>query len=381
MKYRLHQKLEWAIEDALSKPPSATGRRLAPERVLCEITGVSRVSLRLAIDSLIARGLLVRRHGSGTYVRKVPAPPAIPAGAGGAFAVTAETLFAGLPETPTRLRMPAHRKSLRIVGWMNERSEYLRQMLVGMRRRCGQEGHDFVNLAVNPHNPRDITRLRRHRKRNHVDGYIIDSNLAAMFDAEFAEPRPPVVYVGHGEFDPDHEPIIQVDQHNAIQRALYKLRDTGYRRIGLIAMNEPLAERTQLASYPRCMKELGLKYRRTVSLPLRPAAHLDELRRMLMTKPRPQAVYVGDDILLRGLVKLLERLECRPGKELAVITLGSYGVPLPAGYDWSVMEFNPVQTGALAMESLVRGITRAGEPLCSVVHRAAWHPGTTHLRS
>jgi DNA-binding LacI/PurR family transcriptional regulator/DNA-binding transcriptional regulator YhcF (GntR family) len=379
MKHRLHQKLEWAIEDALSKPPSATGRRLAPERVLCEETGISRVTLRRAIESLIARDLLVRRHGSGTYVRKVPPPPEIPDAARGAFTLEAKTLFAAEPESPTRLRLPADRRSLHIVGWLNENSEYVQRILTGMHRRAEQEGHHFVNIAVDPRIKRDITRLRRHIARNHIDGYVIDSDLASVFENAFSEPRPPVVYIGHGEFDPDHEPVIQVDPHNAIQRALYKLRDCGYTRIGLIALDETPANKIQMESYDRCMAELGLKYRRVASLPRRPRSRIEDLRAMLLTEPRPQAVYIGDDILLRGLVKLMETLDCRPGRDIAAITLGSYGVPLPKGYDWSVMEFNPVQAGALALECLAREITRAGEPICSIVHRPAWHPGSTHL--
>jgi GntR family transcriptional repressor for pyruvate dehydrogenase complex len=45
-----------------------TGERLPAERVLAEQFGVSRPSLREAIQKLAARGLLVSRQGGGTYV-------------------------------------------------------------------------------------------------------------------------------------------------------------------------------------------------------------------------------------------------------------------------------------------------------------------------
>ncbi|WP_309237262.1 GntR family transcriptional regulator [Actinomadura sp. BRA 177] len=44
------------------------GDALPSERRLAEELGVSRPTLRQAIDGLVAEGLLERRHGSGTYV-------------------------------------------------------------------------------------------------------------------------------------------------------------------------------------------------------------------------------------------------------------------------------------------------------------------------
>lgn len=48
---------EWQANEAL---PS--------ERALCDMLSVSRVTARKAIDVLCERGLLARRHGSGTYI-------------------------------------------------------------------------------------------------------------------------------------------------------------------------------------------------------------------------------------------------------------------------------------------------------------------------
>ena len=44
------------------------GTRLPPEPVLCEEYGVSRITLRHAVDGLIADGHLVREQGRGTFV-------------------------------------------------------------------------------------------------------------------------------------------------------------------------------------------------------------------------------------------------------------------------------------------------------------------------
>lgn len=48
------------------------GDRLPSERAMAEALGISRTSLRKAIQVLAARGLLESRHGDGTYLRQTP---------------------------------------------------------------------------------------------------------------------------------------------------------------------------------------------------------------------------------------------------------------------------------------------------------------------
>ena len=54
------------------------GTRLPPERVLAEQYGVSRTVIREAVRTLVSKGLLETRGGSGTYVRS-PDPTAVAA--------------------------------------------------------------------------------------------------------------------------------------------------------------------------------------------------------------------------------------------------------------------------------------------------------------
>src|SRR5882762_3935196 len=44
------------------------GEAIPPERRLSSDLGISRLTLRAALDDLVRDGYLVRRHGSGTYV-------------------------------------------------------------------------------------------------------------------------------------------------------------------------------------------------------------------------------------------------------------------------------------------------------------------------
>jgi GntR family transcriptional regulator len=65
----LYQQLERALRGAIERGDLAPDDALPPERDLAAEIGVSRITVRKAIDGLVREGLLVRRQGSGTFVR------------------------------------------------------------------------------------------------------------------------------------------------------------------------------------------------------------------------------------------------------------------------------------------------------------------------
>ena len=65
---RLSDDIVERIETLILEGSFGPGERLPAERALAEEFGVSRPSLREAIQKLVARGLLISRHGGGTFV-------------------------------------------------------------------------------------------------------------------------------------------------------------------------------------------------------------------------------------------------------------------------------------------------------------------------
>lgn len=61
---QLHRRIADAIASARLKP----GDSLPPERDMAALTGLSRVTVRKAVEGLVASGHLVQRRGSGTFV-------------------------------------------------------------------------------------------------------------------------------------------------------------------------------------------------------------------------------------------------------------------------------------------------------------------------
>lgn len=64
----LYQKLQQALREAIQNRVLAPDEALPPERDLAEQFDVSRITVRKALDGLVAEGLLTRRQGAGTFV-------------------------------------------------------------------------------------------------------------------------------------------------------------------------------------------------------------------------------------------------------------------------------------------------------------------------
>lgn len=61
---QLRRRLQDAIAEAILTP----GASLPPEREIADVTGLSRVTVRNAMQELVDRGLIVQRQGSGSFV-------------------------------------------------------------------------------------------------------------------------------------------------------------------------------------------------------------------------------------------------------------------------------------------------------------------------
>jgi GntR family transcriptional regulator len=64
----LYQQLQRALRSAINKERLALDEALPPERDLAEEFQISRITVRKALDGLVAEGLLTRRQGAGTFV-------------------------------------------------------------------------------------------------------------------------------------------------------------------------------------------------------------------------------------------------------------------------------------------------------------------------
>ena len=68
----LYIQLQQSIEDALRRGALKTADALPGERDLAKQLGVSRVTVRKAINGLVKKGVLIQRWGSGTFISPQP---------------------------------------------------------------------------------------------------------------------------------------------------------------------------------------------------------------------------------------------------------------------------------------------------------------------
>jgi GntR family transcriptional regulator len=69
----LYHQLAEQLFDQIRQGAYPPGSKIPSEHELAERHGIGRPTVRQATDALIQRGVLVRKRGSGTYVRSVPA--------------------------------------------------------------------------------------------------------------------------------------------------------------------------------------------------------------------------------------------------------------------------------------------------------------------
>jgi len=375
------------LETLLASPPSSAGKRLRSERDLAALVGLDRMKVQKAFDLLVDKGILLRRHGSGTYVRKVPrteAAPAAPASVNvGAYTLSSEQLFAAVSEKPLRWQIHRQRKlNLGVLPNLQWESASNRSVFEGIKSRIRQEGHLMTRLKLAPQtDAASYEKAVRKLRGSACDGYVLWSSYAGMLDRAFPGAKPPVVFIGARERAADLRcsPIVRVSIEDAIVRALGILAEEGYRKIGILGFQsiERDCEADRIV-YRETMEKLGLAYRACEFCPLDDKAVMEAVRRMFGAKNRPEAVYVADDVLLHHVVRAWSQIGIVPGKNLGVVTLSSHGNPLPKGYSWSALEFNPFQVGRMAVDSLLQEIETVGEMICSFEHLAAWRPGSTH---
>jgi GntR family transcriptional regulator len=69
-KLPLHHQLENRIKEHIHSGVLRAGERLPSERELMQYAGVSRATIRQALNALVHEGILEKAHGSGTFVKR-----------------------------------------------------------------------------------------------------------------------------------------------------------------------------------------------------------------------------------------------------------------------------------------------------------------------
>ncbi len=381
----------------LSRPPVVTGVRLRSERELAEILKVGRKRVRVLLEDLVAEGVLVRRHGSGTYVRRVPIrsiddlisdAESLPQ----KWALRPESIIApddGRPTDVTRLKPAPHQRRLRLEIWsgFHKTSPTNRTILNAMLDRAEQVGHDLSvhSIIRQADQPLQEDELVQRLQAQPGDGYLVSAFLGPLFRRAFRKAfgstQPSAVYVAPGSAPVDCEPLIRIDTDEAIVRALSIFKSEGYERIGILTVKNPMrGAMTEEAFYNWNCGLIGQTYRAVAEEPRTVEGGYHGTLQLLDQADRPDAIYVSNDELLPGVLAALKERGVEPGADIGVITLSTTSDALPTDYRWSQLQFDPQIVGHDAVDAILRLIQTAGRRLNSQSYLARWIPGQTHRR-
>lgn len=379
-----------SMRQCFGTPPTQAGDRLKSEPALAELLGLKRPTVRKVIDRFVEEGVLVRRHGSGTYVRKV-----VELGADDEAAVKLDSaLLLEAPAAPQARKRPLQSDTRIKIGLIADLSGphpsgVYRLILDGICRRAIETGN-----IVEMHPAIKLRRTDRGKEAvqeailsQEYDGLIVKSEDDFMMEALAAVKHPSVVYLNMASrewsINLKLEPMVSFDLNYAMTGALHCLAvDQGYERVAAICFshgNHGLDDNREDAFlYNKTLDRYGRVYRRIIFL------SMDEQRnraaiKELVKSPAPQAVYIADDVALKKGLPLLVEAGFKPGKNMAVMTHMNKGVPPPRGYDWTGMEFDPIQVGTLTLDCLLTQIKSSGRDVLSLAHRPRWMEGATHL--
>jgi len=385
------------IRWTLTQPGARVGRRLRSERDLAERLDAARMLVRDAITQLVDEGLLSRRRGSGTFIRRVvterdqATDSTGPTTLGPLEAVDAESLFA--PPAATADGMAVQRevanRVLHLGLWCDlpRQGEPNRTIYHAICQRAAELNHQLTLLDT-PHAETSATThdLRRELAPLHCDGCLALSGWSRKFLTAVAGMNLPHLFFHLGVTSCYDPPMIGWDTLTSVRQGVSLLAEQGYRRVAMIYRDSGSAELQLLreSAYRDTVALRHLAYRRTLMLDdtaTDARTRVEQMLRGERGKPQPDAVFVADDHLLPAFFRALQTVGRTPGQDLGVILFTQTGTPLPEGVDWSRIEFDPVMFGRMLVDRLVQRIKRADEPVLSLSIQGQWRPGATHGQS
>jgi len=334
---------EQAVADieALIRRQGLWGRRLPAEREMAQALGISRGTLQRALELLESRGVVCRRHGSGTFAAER-------AGSGRAA-----------PDAQGRLAVIVSRKSLPVDRW-NYYGDMVRGALRAARRRGVPADvvvleevwvpgsgpgpgwarlRDFAGyLVVERNDPAIIRHLLKFRL-----GPVV------LLDATFRDL--PVIGVVDGSFE-------------GARRAVHYLVHLGHRRIAYIGPGKEAAgphEKTEgcLAAFA----EAGLRSEPGLAVSPeheRVEAEVDAAVERWLARPEaPTAVFAATDHRALAAVAALEQRGRRVGQDFAVVGFGDQAFRLGHSSRLTSVRIHTRQMGQAALAAALEAGRRS----------------------
>ncbi|MDD2710944.1 MAG: GntR family transcriptional regulator [Verrucomicrobiae bacterium] len=380
------------IEYLLARPPAETGLQLKPERELAAIFKQDQSVIRQVMGRLENKGLLTRVRGSGTFIRRVLHLPEDRPDPFMAFGLNPVDLLAGgngFQFSPV-FRTSSRKLQLGLLSDLSLTGPTSSRLLSSMLNRAGEKGHhlmaypvfneDEAQKAIHFGLPPE-ERIAGLLETDVCDGYLVLASWGDLFLKCLGNRRIPHIFFWLATHPLNHDPLIQFDTVESVERAVRIFARENLQRIAMLStVTTPVFQNMAGTAYERAMELCGFSHRQVEYTTLDTSQVFAAVKRLFDKQTGcPEALYISDDNLLPPVVAALAEMGKKPGGDLPIITLGNRGIALPDGFEWSRLEFNPDYLGRLLVDQLLQAVQVAGSEVQNLKIQARWRAGTTHL--
>lgn len=272
------QAIKRSLLDRLGK--MQVGEKLPSEPSLAKFFGVSRFTVNKAIGELVADGLVVRKHGRGTFlVRDVTQAT-----------VTKEVLLIlgkGVANSPG--------------------DGFYGPVYSAILEHLEREGHSVLSASADE-SPQDFHVVQENLQKNKLDGAIIIGRADGSVVDYLIQESIPLVLVDRNS-DAPGVGSVGTDNVNGARNATRYLIDQGHRHIAFVcsSLHTSFVERHE--GYRQALSE--------ANLPVSDALEITDLdldtsgktlRKLLTQSPRPTAVFCGNDPVASRVLRAVRSL-------------------------------------------------------------------------
>ncbi|MFW5694265.1 MAG: substrate-binding domain-containing protein [Alkalispirochaeta sp.] len=293
------------LVDRFKKEEYTSGRKLPTEQALTFELGVSRSTVRQALDILESDGIIVRKHGSGTF-------------------------FVGHAE-------PDHSGKTGLIGLINFFfMDYIYPEIIrAIEDTISAEGYSLALTNCNLDPQREIESVERLVEQG-VKGLILEPSRNSQIDETHPMQRLisdleiPIVTT-HWGISNVRVSTVTVDDVRAGYEATRYLINAGHREIALVYKREVQAGEDRFTGYRRALSEADIPYREERVVSFNNAEEAQNFRQgyeltnlLLERTPRPTAIfYFNDHIAMQGYQAIQERGLAIPD-DVSVIGFDNY---------------------------------------------------------
>jgi DNA-binding LacI/PurR family transcriptional regulator/DNA-binding transcriptional regulator YhcF (GntR family) len=348
-----YEQITQQLRERLEQEVYEAGEFLPAERSLAEEFGVSRPTLRKALVPLLEAGLLVNQPGVGTRVAPTN----------------------GMPGRAPFDHQSEPRSDWRILALLlpDITNRFFIEVTEAIEYAALQRGYQLLLCNSRHQASIEATHLKQLATRG-VDGVIIghDPNQEPPETLELLEKAGiPFVFLFSNPRVARYDSVV-LDEQAGVQQALKYLFSLGHREIAY-CRTTGIAPHPRETAYRTILAELGLQVRESNVLPfekLEIAAGQEVVRRLLLAKPKPTAIFAGNDHSALLLLKHLAALQVRVPEDLSVIGFDNLSFTEHLTIPLTTVDQPKQEMGRRAVELLLERITfpLMGEPRREVLH-------------